>query len=78
MSEPTIAQKGPYEILMKPGTYKWCSCGLSITQPFCDDSHLGTDFEPITVTIEKEEVVYWCGCKHSGNKPFCDDTHLKL
>ncbi len=78
MPNPEIYQKEPFEVLVQPGTYKWCSCGLSNTQPFCDDSHFGTEFEPIHVKFDKEEVVYFCGCKHSGNKPFCDDTHKTL
>ncbi|GAB6281832.1 MAG: hypothetical protein STSR0008_05740 [Ignavibacterium sp.] len=78
MTEPTIAQKGPYGMIIQSGTYKWCSCGLSSTQPFCDDSHLGTEFEPILVEIKKEEEVWWCGCKHSKHKPFCDGTHKTL
>ena len=34
--EPKIAQKGPCILEMAPGTYAWCSCGYSATDPFCD------------------------------------------
>lgn len=32
-------------------TYRWCSCGQSIKQPFCDGSHKGTDFKPYKFTV---------------------------
>jgi len=43
----------------------------------CDDSHQGTDFEPVAFTAEKTETVYLCGCKKTGNQPFCDGSHNK-
>ena len=27
--------------------YAWCSCGLSKKQPFCDNSHKGSEFKPL-------------------------------
>ena len=27
--------------------YAWCSCDLSKKQPFCDNSHKGSEFKPI-------------------------------
>jgi len=36
MSEPKIARKGPFVQATEAGTYYWCSCGQSKTQPFCD------------------------------------------
>lgn len=32
--------------------YRWCSCGMSNKQPFCDDSHDGTLFKPLKFSIE--------------------------
>ena len=29
-------------------SYFWCSCGKSSKQPFCDGSHKGTEFKPLT------------------------------
>ena len=76
---PIIAQKGPYIVDVEAGeTYRWCACGRSKTQPFCDDSHVGTGIMPVKFTAEKSEEVWLCGCKRSGNKPFCDDTHETL
>ena len=79
MSEPTIAQKEPYEVDVEAGkTYLWCACGLSKKQPFCDASHKGSDIVPVRFLADKSEAVYFCGCKRSGAKPICDDTHLNL
>ena len=78
MTEPIIVQKRPYVIEEKARRVKWCACGRSANQPYCDDSHLGTGIEPIVVDLTEDKIVKWCGCKHSGNKPFCDGTHKTL
>lgn len=78
MTEPNIAQKSPIVQEVEPGTYWWCACGSSKTQPFCDGSHAGTEFRPHKVEITDKRKVAWCACKHSGNKPFCDGTHARL
>jgi CDGSH-type Zn-finger protein len=78
MSEPIIAQKSPYVLKMKPGSFYWCTCGKSKGQPFCDGSHKGTGFTPTKVDITEEKTVAWCGCKHSKNGAFCDGSHTKL
>ncbi len=79
MSEPTIAQKGPYPVNVEAGkTYYWCACGQSRNQPFCDGSHKGGAFAPKRFTAEKDGTVYFCGCKHSQNGALCDGSHSKL
>lgn len=78
MAEPRIAQKSPYVITLKPGTYWWCACGRSKNQPFCDGSHKETAFTPVKFELTDTKEVYLCGCKHSGAKPFCDGTHKQL
>jgi CDGSH-type Zn-finger protein len=78
MSEPNIFQKCPIVQKVEPGVYWWCACGRSKSQPFCDGSHQGTDFEPKEVAITEAKTVAWCACKHSGSMPFCDGTHSSL
>ena len=63
---------GPYPVKVKAGErYKWCSCGLSKSQPWCDGSHIGTEYEPIRFTAPINGVFYMCGCKQSENAPYC-------
>jgi CDGSH-type Zn-finger protein len=78
MSEPVIAQKSPYVLNMKAGTYYWCTCGQSKGQPFCDGSHKGSAFAPKKVDLTADKTVAWCGCKHSKNGAFCDGSHSRL
>tara|TARA_B100000929_G_C15303137_1_gene351111 strand:- start:379 stop:618 length:240 start_codon:yes stop_codon:yes gene_type:complete len=79
MSDPVVAQKGPYEIeVTADTTYAWCRCGLSKKQPLCDGAHTITDLRPIIWQAEKDAIVYLCGCKQSRNKPYCDSSHNSL
>lgn len=78
MAEPHIAKKGPYVVELEPGSYKWCACGQSAKQPFCDGSHKGSGCEPVRFEIHEKRKVGLCGCKHTGNPPFCDAAHRKL
>ena len=77
--QPVIARKGPYGQVVKKGeTYWWCACGLSKSQPFCDGSHKGTDFEPVKFVAEDNVMVAFCGCKYSSCQPYCDDSHIAI
>jgi CDGSH-type Zn-finger protein len=78
MSEATIFQKFPILQQTQAGTYWWCACGRSKSQPFCDGSHKGTGFSPVEAEIAEARTVAWCGCKHSKHAPFCDGSHSKL
>ena len=78
MTATTIPQKEPYVLELEPGTYYWCSCGLSSNQPFCDGSHSTTDLKPVRFQIEEKKSVPLCGCKQTGNQPFCNGAHAKL
>lgn len=77
--DPIAAQLSPYQVEVEKGKiYKWCRCGRSQNQPFCDESHEGTGIEPVELAAEKDETVILCGCKESGDSPFCDGTHNLL
>ena len=78
MSDPIIAQRMPYVKEVEAGTYYWCACGRSKSQPYCDGSHAGTGIDPIAVEISEKKRVAWCGCKKTGTPAFCDGTHAKL
>ena len=78
METPKIAAKVPATITLNKGNYYWCACGNSKNQPFCDGSHKGTGFSPLTFTMDVEKTVYLCQCKQSKNKPFCDGSHRNL
>ncbi|HIC05185.1 MAG TPA: CDGSH iron-sulfur domain-containing protein [Nitrospirales bacterium] len=78
MEEPTVVEKKPTILTLDAGTYYWCQCGKSETQPFCDGSHQGTDFEPKQFTLAETTKVWLCMCKHTHNSPFCDGAHKAL
>lgn len=78
MAHGQIVQKKPFVIREAGGKVRWCACGRSANQPYCDGSHEGSGFRPIEVDIEPGRTVAWCACKHSGRKPFCDGTHTRL
>ena len=69
----------PYSVDLEIGKkYAWCSCGLSLKQPYCDGSHSATEFKPIVFTVNTSETIYLCGCKHTKKSPFCDGSHKSL
>jgi CDGSH-type Zn-finger protein len=69
---PVSPQRGPFIVSVVEGQrYRWCSCGLSKIQPWCDDSHAGTEFEPIEFEAALSGEFHMCGCKRSDNKPYC-------
>ena len=73
-----IAKKGPYALELESGEYWWCACGRSQNQPFCDGSHQGTGFQPVSLKLDSRNKVWLCGCKHSADKPFCDGAHKQF
>ena len=69
--EPIVAD------VVKGKNYAWCSCGLSKNQPFCDNSHKGSEFKPVIYKAEETKKVFLCACKQTNNRPFCDGSHSK-
>ncbi len=78
MNKPKAASKTPAVLELEPGTYYWCSCGLSEKQPFCDGAHKGTDFTPMEVTVTEKKTLPFCQCKMTESPPYCDGAHTKL
>ena len=79
MSTPDIPQKTSLPVDVEEGRkYFWCSCGKSNRQPFCDGSHQGSEFLPLTYVAETTRTLYFCACKHTRGEPLCDGSHNSL
>lgn len=78
MNQPRIFAKKATFVELEPGSYRWCACGSSATQPFCDGSHQGTGIVPVEFTMAGAKRVALCLCKHTKRPPFCDGAHSKL
>lgn len=62
---------------LEPGTYYWCACGKTKTQPFCDGSHKDTGLQPLQFAIKEKKQVALCNCGRTKMPPYCDGSHLK-
>mmetsp|Transcript_44548 Transcript_44548/g.82912 ORF Transcript_44548/g.82912 Transcript_44548/m.82912 type:complete len:172 (+) Transcript_44548:97-612(+) len=73
---PFSPKLGPYAVKVEQGTvYQWCSCGESVTQPFCDEVGCkDTTFKPMPYVPRYTGTVYFCGSKHSAGRPLFDGT----
>jgi CDGSH-type Zn-finger protein/quercetin dioxygenase-like cupin family protein len=79
MTDPTIAAGKPRLVALRAGRpYKWCACGRSARQPFCDGSHAGTGIEPLTFLAESDGEALLCACKQTKRPPYCDGSHNAL
>ena len=76
--KPTCTAKSPAKVELEPGTYWWCSCGLTSHTPFCDGSHKGTGLQPKKIEVTEKTTLALCQCKATGNAPFCDGSHRDL
>ncbi len=75
MEHPRVVAKRPDVRELEPGTYHYCTCGLSQNQPFCDGGHAGSSFRPHTFTVEETCRMALCLCKHSKENQCCDGSH---
>lgn len=79
---PAVAMYGPCNVEdLEPGkTMKWCTCGLSKKQPWCDGAHKKTGFKSLKwkVPDHPQRIYSICNCKHTKNPPLCDATHVNL
>lgn len=78
MDKPTIHDTKPEVLELEAGTYWWCACGRSQTQPWCDGAHRGTGHTPVKTEIAEAKKVAMCNCKHTKNPPYCDGSHATL
>ena len=70
------AGDGPIGVDVIEGkNYAWCSCGLSKKQPFCDNSHKGSEFKPVIYKATETKKMFFCACKQTSDQPFCDGSH---
>ena len=80
--KPCAARYNPSTIRnLEPGTIKlWCTCGLSKNQPWCDNSHKDTPFNPLRWTVPStgQTVYSICNCKYTTRPPYCDGIHMDL
>ena len=73
---PENAATAPFAVDVAAGReYRWCACGRSAAQPFCDGSHAGTGIEPVSFTPATDGIVWLCGCKRTARAPMCDGAH---
>lgn len=67
--------------MVRGHTYRYCTCGHSKAQPFCDDSHEmeAPSFSPLEFVADKPQTFYLlCGCKQTDVPPHCDGNHIHI
>ena len=79
MDEPVVAGTKPCLVALVEGQrYLWCTCGLSQSQPFCDNSHVGTKYKPLMFKAQETDEELLCACKRTMSGPYCDGSHNSL
>ena len=76
MTESKRAGNSPIGIYVLEGkSYFWCTCGLSLKQPFCDGSHKDTAYKPLLFKADQSKKIFFCTCKLTNDPPICDGSH---
>ena len=76
MAKPERAGDAPIGVDVVEGkSYYRCTCGKSSKQPFCDGSHKGSEFGPLTWKADQSKKVFFCTCKATKDQPMCDGSH---
>ena len=61
---PRMSACEPAVVNVEAGkVYSWCTCGLSVKQPFCDNAHRdieGGPYRSIKVLFDKPTEVFFC------------------
>ena len=77
-----IYDKKPFKVNVKKyHLYKWCGCGRSHSQPFCDTTCQNKYWKrnivggPVTYIAPEDKEVWFCQCKRTKHRPFCDGAH---
>ena len=79
MAEPIPAQKSPYPVDVDAGKkYRWCACGRSAKQLFCDGSHNAFGLAHLEYMATATTQAWFCGCKSTKSQPLCDGTHKTI
>ncbi len=79
MTKSIVANNKPAAVQLEKGKeYYYCSCGRSSNQPFCDGSHKGTGFSPISFIAAASGEAWLCACKQTKNPPYCDGSHRQI
>lgn len=79
MKQPKVVDTFFVNEDLTPGTYYWCACGESKKQPFCDNSHQGSEFKPRKIEVKQPCRMKLCLCKQTKNlQGICDGEHNKL
>ncbi|XP_017500225.1 CDGSH iron-sulfur domain-containing protein 3, mitochondrial isoform X2 [Manis javanica] len=77
-AKSVVALKTPIRVELVAGkSYRWCVCGRSKKQPFCDGSHFfqRTGLSPLKFKAQETRIVALCTCKATQKPPYCDGTH---
>lgn len=79
MTLPKVHSISPTKVTVEAGkTYAWCTCGLSLKNPFCDGAHKTietADWKSLKFTATETKDVFLCNCKQTKNPPYCDGSH---